>query len=856
MRRCAWSKPIRSLYAPAPSTPLRPPPRPLPPRQAGAGRAGGRVASAKRPGQKQARRTPFTITALHKPLVALRVLLLAGGLCLPAIGLATGLATPTFDEVKQDFTSSESFLLDRHGEVIHRLRTNPHERRGEWVALADISPALRLAILLSEDKRFYEHSGVDWRAVSAAAWGNLWNEKTRGASTISMQLVGLIDEDLRQGRRGRTLLQKFGQAAAARLLDGRWRKDQILEAYLNLVPFRGDTIGIDALSRSLFNKAAHGLDERESALAAALVRSPNAPVKMVSRRACLLLAQMRQTATGKESQNAPASPDNTAQTVQTSKGDGNDGDPGCGVLHLFAASAMQHRRWAPSEGIAPHLARRLLADSAPGTRLRSALSAPLQRLATAELHRQLRELAGRHVQDGAVLVLDNESGETLAWVGSSGLLSSAPDLDFVTSPRQPGSTLKPFLYAQAIAEKRLTAASLLDDSPAVIATSGGLYIPQNYDRHFRGWVSVRQALAASLNVPAVRAIGMVGVNPFARQLRRLGIVLPHPGDYYGYSLALGSPEISLLHMTNAYRALANGGRYSAIQTVPAAAAEKLGSKTAAPTADADRQPAAQEIPAHMPEAAFIVGQLLSDNNARIPTFGVNSLLRTPFWSAVKTGTSKDMRDNWAIGWSRRYTVGVWVGNARGEPMHRVSGVSGAAPVWAAIMRYLHRATPSLPPAPPAGVVSVPVRFSLPPERAGRGTPTDTAIEPPRDEWFIAGTQQAVFAAPAQPAQQAADADSADHGHTARIEAPTDGTILALDPDIPPNRQRLLLRANIGYGQWKIDGKPVGHGHTQAWLPLPGRYRIELYSRQGTLLDTVRIEVRGAFAVAGVRPPAP
>ncbi len=846
MHRCAWSKPIRSLHAPAPPAPLRPPPHTLPSLQAGAGRTDGRVISVKRLARKQAQRTPFTIAAQHKLLVALRALLLAGGLCLPVIGLATGLDTPTFDEVKQDFTSSESFLLDRHGEVIHRLRINPHERRGEWVALADISPALRLAILLSEDKRFYEHSGVDWRAVSAAAWGNLWNEKTRGASTISMQLVGLIDEDLRQGRRGRTLLQKFGQAAAARLLDGRWRKDQILEAYLNLVPFRGDTVGIDALSRSLFNKAAHGLDAREAALAAALVRSPNAPVKTVSRRACLLLAQMRQTATGKEDRDAPASPDKT-ETAQTGKSSGNDDDPGCGKLHLFAASAMQHRRWAPSEGIAPHLARRLLTEGAPGTRLRSALSAPLQRLATAELHRQLRELAGRHVQDGAVLVLDNESGETLAWVGSSGLLSSAPDLDFVTAPRQPGSTLKPFLYAQAIAEKRLTAASLLDDSPAVIATSGGLYIPQNYDRHFRGWVSVRQALAASLNVPAVRAIGMVGVNPFARQLGRLGIALPHPGDYYGYSLALGSPEISLLHMTNAYRALANGGRYSNIRLQPAGDSAASGRAITPQAARAPEKPDSPNTPAVMPEAAFIVGQLLSDNNARIPTFGVNSLLRTPFWSAVKTGTSKDMRDNWAIGWSRRYTVGVWVGNARGDPMHRVSGVSGAAPVWAAIMRYLHRATPSLPPAPPAGVVSAPVRFSLPPERTGTGAPTDTAIEPPRNEWFIAGTQQAVFAAPAH-AQQAAGADGA--GEPAgRIEAPADGTILALDPDIPPKRQRLLLRANIGNGQWKIDGKPVGHGHTQAWLPLPGRHRIELYSRRGALLDTVRIEVRGAFAVA-------
>lgn len=799
------------------------------------------------------------------PILACALLLT----CVFGLGLSPpARALPSFKEVRQDFASSESLLLDRHGEVIHRLRINPNERRGEWVALADISPALRMAIILSEDKRFYEHSGVDWRAVGAAAWGNLWHEKTRGASTISMQLVGLIDEDLRPGRRGRTLLQKFGQAVAARLLDGRWRKDEILEAYLNLAPFRGDTIGIDALSRSLFGKAAHGLNEQEAALAAALVRAPNAPVKTVSRRACVLLMQMRQEqvapALQPPTQRSPAAQSGKAERARAAPpangkagktgntGKGAVDEAACSALYLFAASAIQHRRWTPNEGIAPHLAQRLLAGDPPGTRRYSSLSAPLQRFAVAELHRQLRELAGRHVQDGAALVLDNESGEALAWVGSSGILSSAPEVDFVTSPRQPGSTLKPFLYAQAIAERRLTAASLLDDSPAAIPTSSGLYIPQNYDRNFRGWVSARQALAASLNVPAVRAIGMVGVNPFARQLGRLGIPLPQTGDYYGYSLALGSPEISLLHMTNAYRVLANGGRYSLIRTTPATAQAIHDGEGAAhaPSPSETTDPA----PALMPEAAFIVGQLLSDNNARIPTFGVNSLLHTPFWSAVKTGTSKDMRDNWAIGWSQRYTVGVWVGNGRGEPMRNVSGITGAAPVWASIMRYLHRAAPSRPPAPPAGVISAPVRFALPPGQAGAGTAA--VIEPPRSEWFIAGTQQEIFAPPeAHNESPATRAENVNDG--GRIETPANGTILALDPDIPPNRQRLRLRANINDGQWRIDGKPAGRGRTLEWLPRPGKHRIELYNRQGARLDAVQIEVRGAFAVADApRPSAP
>ena len=176
-------------------------------------------------------------------------------------------------------------------------------RRGAWVPLAEVSPALRTAMVLSEDKRFYEHSGVDWRAATAAAWGNLWNQRTRGASTLTMQLAGLLDSpdtaDLRQRPGGRSVAQKLGQTVAAQVLDRRWRKDQILEAYLNLVPFRGELVGIDALSRTLFGKAAHGLDDREAAVAAALVRGPNAAPAVVTQRACGVLRDMQGAVRGR-----------------------------------------------------------------------------------------------------------------------------------------------------------------------------------------------------------------------------------------------------------------------------------------------------------------------------------------------------------------------------------------------------------------------------------------------------------------------------------------------------------------------------------------------------------------------------
>lgn len=746
-----------------------------------------------------------------------------------AITASPARAIPTFDEVRADFKPSDTVLLSREGEVLQRLRTDPTVRRGQWVPLADISPALRQALVLSEDKRFFEHSGVDWRAASAAAWGNLWNQRTRGASTITMQLAGLLDGDWRQGPGGRTVVQKLGQTVAAQVLDRRWRKDQILEAYLNLVPFRSELVGIDALSRTLFGKAAHGLDDREAAVAAALVRAPNARPALVAQRACGVLRDMQRGAR-----------------------------IDCDALDLFTTAALQRRAFDASEGVAPHFARYLLRqrfgkDVAVPERVQSTLRAPLQRFAMQTLQQHLRELRGRNVEDGAVLVLDNATGAVLAWVGSSGQLSQASEVDGVLALRQPGSTLKPFLYGQAIAERRLTAASLVDDSPAHIATAGGLYIPQNYDRQFKGWVSVRTALAASLNVPAVRTLVMVTPDAFHRQLGAVGLPLRESGDYFGYSLALGSPEVPLLHLTNAFRTLANGGRLS-----PVALAAPLQGRAPTFTAALD------------PRAAFIVGDILSDGNARARTFGTDSVLATRFWTAVKTGTSKDMRDNWAVGWSERYTVGVWVGNASGAAMHDVSGTSGAAPIWAAVMGFLHAREPSRAPKAPAGLLQAGVRFGPGPVAGGlpgAAPEPRPPLEAARSEWFLQGTQQALFAIDSiaekvypsraeglkgfkKTPTHVVDGPSA----PARITAPAPGTIIALDPDIPPARQRLQFTATGDGLLWRMDGKPLGRGTRVAWLPWPGRHVVQITNAQGLVLDEIRIEVRGAGVAAGAAAP--
>ncbi|MFS2117773.1 biosynthetic peptidoglycan transglycosylase, partial [Herbaspirillum frisingense] len=185
-------------------------------------------------------------------------------------------ALPSFAEVQRDFLPSEASLLDRNGELLQRLRVNMDERKLAWVKLEDVSPALRQALIASEDRRFYQHSGIDWNAVAASAWGNLWNTRTRGASTITMQLAGLLHDDLRRKSGARTLTQKVSQAWIAQSLERSWRKDQILEAYLNLVSFRGELVGVHALSRVMFGKHPSGLDQGEAAIAVALIRAPNA----------------------------------------------------------------------------------------------------------------------------------------------------------------------------------------------------------------------------------------------------------------------------------------------------------------------------------------------------------------------------------------------------------------------------------------------------------------------------------------------------------------------------------------------------------------------------------------------------
>jgi penicillin-binding protein 1C len=656
---------------------------------------------------------------------------------------------------------SIAILTDRQGRELARRRTDAAADRGDWLPLAAISPDLVRRLVAAEDRRFWQHHGIDWRSVAGAALGRLRGEPVRGASTISMQLAALIDPGLaRAGQRD--WRAKLQQARAARAIEAQWTKRQILEAWLNLLPLRGDIVGIGAAAARMAGRPAAALAPEDNAVLVALARRPSASPTAVLARACR------------------AAP-----------------DLDCSAIAMAAARLLGPRQAVASRDAAPHVAARLLVPGVRG-RVATSLDADVQAMVQAALDRQLSALASRNVRDGAAIVVENDSGRILAWVGAAGRASRAGQVDGVTAPRQAGSTLKPQLYALAIERRLLTAASLLNDAPVDLETATGLYIPQNYDRSFRGPVSVRSALGNSLNVPAVRTLLLTGLEPFRQRLFDVGYRgINRPGDHYGYALALGSAEVTLLEQAAAYRSLALGGRSGPLTLKP------------------DERPATR--PVINPGAAAIITALMADPAARAASFGEASGLSLPFAAAVKTGTSKAMRDNWAVGFSRAYTVAVWVGNFEGDAMIGVSGTSGAAPAWAAIMLALH-AEPPPGFALPAGVERRPVAFR-------------PAVEPPRQELFLAGTWQPVFAL-AETAEIAP-----------RLTAPSDGTILALDPDIPASRQLLVIRSQGSRpGLFiSVDGRRLA-GLPARWPPVPGRHEIAL-SDGRTTYDRVRVTVR-------------
>ena len=285
--------------------------------------------------------------------------------------------------------------------------------------------------------------------------------------------------------------------------------------------------------------------------------------------------------------------------------------------------------------------------------------------------------------------------------------------------------------------------------------------------------------------------------------------LKESGDFYGPSLALGSADISLWELTNAYRTLANEGIWSELRLI------------------SEENTPSQKKRIFSKEAIFLISDILSDREARSITFGLENPLSTRFWTAVKTGTSKDMRDNWCIGYSRRYTVGVWTGNFSGEPMWNVSGVSGAAPIWIKVMNFLHRDCPSVKREGIPNLVRKEIEFPQ-------------GIAPPREEWFIRGTEP--------------DAKDKRIGQfNPRIVYPLSGTVVAIDPDIPLELQKIFFisQTNENDVRWVLNGSPMEIvGRTIPWTPKTGKYSLAIADGDEKILDYVYFEVRGPISSDG------
>jgi len=683
-----------------------------------------------------------------------------------------GMLPPAFQKVKEDYTKSDALLLDRHGRVIHELRIDPKGRRLEWTGLSDISPALINAVIHAEDRRFYRHHGVDWQAIGAAGFNRLTGGKARGASTITMQLAARLQKDLRPRDSRRTYREKWRQMNYARHLEKVWTKEEILEGYLNLITFRGEIQGIAAASRGLFDKEPSGLNENESLILASLIPSTHTSLDRIAARAYYI-------------------------------GSSLGGQPSYDEIKALVYERIG-RPYAvrPQIALAPHVARTLLKES--GERVKTTLDGRLQERVYDILNRRIGDMKTRNVHDGAVLVVENATGDILAYVGNSGQYSSAPHVDGIRAVRQAGSTLKPFLYELAIERRFLTAASIVEDAPLQIATPTGLYIPENYGNDYLGPVSVRTALSSSLNTPAVRSLLLVGVEPFVEQLKRMGFEsIRQEPDYYGFSAALGSIDISLYELVNAYRTMAQGGTWSELQLIP-------GTRRGKP----------KEV--MNPDAAFIISNILADRESRSATFGLENFLSTRFWTAVKTGTSKDMRDNWCIGYSEKYTVGVWIGNFSGEPMWNVTGISGAAPVWLEIVNILHTTVGSRGPKPTSGVLAKAVHFK-------------DGIEPGRQEWFINGSEPEI-----------AVALNTRHEKPAIIY-PAGGSIITLDPDIPEEHQRISFQVQPGGRTfaWLLNNRLISAGmkSTLLWKPERGNHILTVTDKDQRVLDSVTFIVR-------------
>jgi penicillin-binding protein 1C len=636
-------------------------------------------------------------------------------------------------------------FLDRNGLPLGTI-LGRDDRHTFSVPLAEVSPYFVRAVLAAEDERFYAHGALDPLATMRSLRDAVRERRLpHGASTISIQLARLLEPV------PPTPLGKLREILLARRLELGLSKREILEAYCNRAPMGSNLYGVEAAARSYFGAHAAELDLAQASLLAAL---PNDPVRLDPYRHLAALRRRRDWIL--ERMRAAGSIDDAALARARDE-----------------TLVLQPR----SFGIvaAPHFLFSLAAHTgAERTIVRTTLDRPLQTFVEAQVRAVVASLADHDVHQAAVLVIDNRSARVLAYAGSADYFG---DDDFgrndgVRALRQPGSALKPFLYELALERRDVRPTTILADVPAAYALPDAhVYRPADYSERFAGPVRVRAALADSLNVPAVRVLARVGVDAFLTRLHELGFAhLDKPAAYYGLGLTLGGGEVSLWELARAYVALARGG-------TPVPLATTL-DEPSAPAPGEARDP-----------AWTLVTDMLADRHARAASFGVNSILALPFPAAVKTGTSSDFRDTWTAGFTRDYTVAVWVGNFDGRPMRDISGVSGAGPLWSRIMLHLHEANEPRAFERPRGYVRRPICAST----GTRPGPDCNAVV---DEWLDALDLRAYDRVRAHEPGREYDAWLVSQPERERLATrvlfPHDGDVFVDEPGAPNQQLRIEI----------------------------------------------------------------
>ena len=592
---------------------------------------------------------------------------------------------PSPEELKaRQYKFRTTSIYDRNGNLLWEIN-DPNFGRRTDVPLYDISPDLRKATIATEDRNFYLNVGVDPIAVARAIYYNVTEGSiVSGASTITQQLARnvLLPPDERAEQ---SLKRKVKEAVLAVELNRQYSKNEILETYLNQIYYGNRAYGIEAASETYFGKHARDLTLAEAAMLAGLPQSPavydpytNPDGAKARQRVVLDLMVEAGDITPAE-----------ADTAFAEELNFRDRNLSMAAPHFVTYVRQELERFYPADLIYQ-----------AGLRVETTLDQRLQSIAEEEVANQIDALAGKNVTNGALVALDPKTGQILAMVGSKDFRdeSISGQVNMAITPRQPGSSIKPIVYLAAF-EKGWTPATLIMDVPVEYPDgAGGVYKPTNYDLKFHGPVTVRTALANSYNIPAVKALQFVGIDSMKDMARRLGITTLTRDDY-GLALALGAGEVPLLQMAGAYQAIDNQG----IAIKPYAIARVLDAQGRDIT-----PPHAEPRRAIRADHAYLMTNILADNQARTPTFGPNSALVLSRPAAAKTGTTNDFRDNWVLGYTPDIVAGVWVGNADNSPMVGTTGLSGAGPIWHNFMERAHEGLPVRDFVRPENIVEIEV----------------------------------------------------------------------------------------------------------------------------------------------------